>query len=187
MHPALHHALYLGLHRAEYGGLTHYAGLTYERLLTARLGLRLGLGGIHRNTSRYTVVLNPVSGQYESVRESRGVYNSALLTSQLRYFLWPLRRPGAGLFVGAGLQAVAEEFQQDSNSPGGYVSSIQVHVPLTTRIGYQLRKGRWLLSGSTGFDYTPRSTAVAVSNRPGKGGLDVHVTTASDLEIGYAF
>lgn len=81
---------------------------------------------------------------------------------------------------------MAESFQQDSRSPFGYVSDIQFHIPLSTRVGYQLRRNRWLLSGSTGFDFT-RQRAVVDMSRPRKGGQDVRVTTGSDLQIGFLF
>ncbi len=180
------HAIYLGVHSAEYGGGGHYVGLAYEWLLTPRISARVGVGGVHRDASTYTVILDPNTGQYERVVESKGRYNSALITTQLRYFVWPGRKAGAGLFAGVGLQLVAEEFSQDRNSPFGYVSDIQVHVPLSTRIGYQLRRNRWLLSGSSGLDFTRRDVPINL-NRPRKGGQDVHVTTGSDLQIGFLF
>lgn len=179
-------ALYLGLHSAEYGGGAHYVGLAYERLLSRRISVRVGIGGIHRDDTRYTVILDPNTGQYERAVENKGSYSSALLTSQLRYFVWPGRQVGSGLFGGVGLQLVAESFQQDSRSPFGYVSDIQVHIPLSTRVGYQLRKNRWLLSGSSGLDFTRRDVPINM-NRPRKGGQDVHVTTGSDLQIGFMF
>ncbi|WP_375437545.1 hypothetical protein [uncultured Hymenobacter sp.] len=185
--PSPRHALYLGVHSAEYGGGSHYVGLGYEWLLTPRVSVRVGVGGMHRDQSIYTVLLDPATGQYQSVLQSRGRYNSALLTSQVRYFLWPVRRAGAGLFVGAGLQLVAEEFNQDGNSPYGYVSDIQVHAPLSTRLGYQLRKGRWLLSGSAGLDFTRHRGGSNNPRRPFTGGHDVHVTSGSDLQIGFLF
>ncbi|NVO29641.1 hypothetical protein [Hymenobacter lapidiphilus] len=185
--PTARRALYLGVHRAEYGGATHYPSLSYEWLLTDRWAMRVGIGGVHRDASTYTVLLNSFTGEYERVRLSRGLFNSALVSTQLRYFLWPQRKAAAGLFVGGGLQVVAEEFQQDSNSPGGYVSDIQVHAPVTARVGYQLRKGRWLLSGSSGYDFTARRESYVVPGRPRKGGMDVHVTTGADLQVGYAF
>lgn len=184
--PGYRRALYLGVHSAEYGGGGHYAGLSYERLLSRRVSVRLGIGGMRRDASTYTAILNPGTGQYQGAVESKGSYESALLTSQLRYFVWPGRQPGAGLFVGAGLQLVAESFQQDSRSPFGYVSDIQFHIPLSTRVGYQLRRNRWLLSGSTGFDFT-RQRAVVDMSRPRKGGQDVRITTGSDLQIGFMF
>lgn len=179
-------ALYLGVHSAEYGGGSHYVGLAYERLLSRRISVRVGIGGIHRDDTRYTVILNPITGQYDQTVENKGSYSSALLTSQLRYFVWPGRQAGSGLFGGVGLQLVAESFQQDSRSPFGYVSDIQVHVPLSTRVGYQLRKNRWLLSGSSGLDFTRRDVPINM-RRPRKGGQDVHVTTGSDLQIGFMF
>ncbi|OGX85649.1 hypothetical protein [Hymenobacter glacialis] len=183
----LRRAVYVGVHSAEYGGGGHYVGLAYERQLTARFSARLGIGGVHRNTSHYTVILDPATGQYQQTVESVGRYNSALLISQLRYIVRPGRQAGAGLFVGAGLQLVAEEFSEDRNSPYGYVSNIQVHVPLSTRVGYQLRKKRWLLSGSTGLDFTRRRQVPLNFQRPNKGGQDVHVTTGSDLQLGFLF
>jgi hypothetical protein len=179
-------ALYLGVHSAEYGGGGHYVGLAYERLLTPRISARVGIGGVHRDESIYTVILDPNTGRYERVAQSKGLYNSALITSQLRYFVWPGRQAGAGLFAGVGLQLVAEEFSQDSNSPFGYISDIQFHIPLSTRVGYQLRKNRWLLSGSSGLDFTRRDVPANLL-RPRKGGQDVHVTTGSDLQIGFLF
>jgi hypothetical protein len=179
-------ALYLGVHSAEYGGGAHYVGLAYERLLSRRISVRVGIGGIHRDDTRYTVILDPNTGQYERAVENKGSYSSALLTSQVRYFVWPGRQVGSGLFGGVGLQLVAESFQQDSRSPFGYVSDIQVHIPLSTRVGYQLRKNRWLLSGSSGLDFTRRDVPINM-NRPRKGGQDVHVTTGSDLQIGFMF
>jgi hypothetical protein len=103
----------------------------------------------------------------------------------VRYFLWPARRPAAGLFVGAGLQLVAEEIA--IIRPNGASSEIQIHVPLSTRIGYQLRKGRWLLSGSTGLDFTRRDEVQLNPQRPGTGGHEVHVTTGSDFQVGFLF
>ena len=117
-----HHALYLGIHSAEYGGGGHYVGLAYERLLSPRISVRVGIGGISKNQSTYDYILNPNTGDYDKVVASQGRYNSALITSQLRYFMWPGRQPGAGLFAGVGLQLVAEEFSQDRNSPYGYIS-----------------------------------------------------------------
>ncbi len=179
-------ALYLGVHSAEYGGGGHYVGLAYERLLSRRISVRVGIGGIHRDDTRYTVILNPNTGQYERAVENKGNYSSALLTSQLRYFVSPGRQVGSGLFGGVGLQLVAESFQQDGRSPFGYVSDIQIHIPLSTRVGYQLRKNRWLLSGSSGLDFTRRDVPINM-RRPRKGGQDVHVTTGSDLQIGFMF
>lgn len=180
-------ALCLGVHSAEYGGAAHYPGLAYEWLLSRRVSVRLGIGGMYRDDTRYTLIMDPNTGQYEEVVVHTGSYTSALLTSQLRYFVAPGQQVGAGLFVGAGLQLVAESFQQDSRSPFGYVSDVQVHVPLSTRVGYQLRRKRWLLSGSTGLDFTRRRQVPTNFFRPRKGGQDVHVTTGSDLQIGYLF
>ncbi|MBO0358518.1 hypothetical protein J0X19_11225 [Hymenobacter sp. BT186] len=185
--PQFRHAAYVGVHSAEYGGGSHYASLNYEWWLSPRVSVRAGIGGVHRSYPVYTEVFDPVTGRvsYEEVGQHR--YNSLLLTSQVRYFLWPARRPAAGLFVGAGLQLVFEEFQQPRTSYSNYVSDIQVHVPLSTRIGYQLRKGRWLLSGSTGLDFTRRDEVQFDPQRPGQGGREVHVTAGSDLQVGFLF
>jgi len=179
-------ALYLGGHSAEYGGGGHYAGLAYERLLSRRVSVRFGIGGVYRDGTQYTMIQDPITNRYERVVLYTASYTSALLTSQLRYFVYPGRKVGAGMFVGAGLQLVAESFQADSRAPFGPVSGIQLHVPLSTRVGYQLRRNRWLLSGSTGLDFT-RQEGTGNMARPRKGGQDVHVTTGSDMQIGFLF
>lgn len=183
--PTFRHAAYVGLHSAEYGGANHYGSLSYEWLLSPRVSVRAGIGGVHRSEPVYITVFDPTTGYLSYDQTGRSRYNSLLLTSQVRYFLWPTRRPAAGLFVGAGLQLVAEEFAR--TRANGASSNIQVHVPLSTRIGYQLRKGRWLLSGSAGLDFTRRDEVPFNSQRPGKGGHEVHVTTGSDLQVGFLF
>lgn len=183
--PQFRHAAYVGVHSAEYGGANHYGSLSYEWLLSPRVSARVGIGGVHRSEPAYTTVFDPTTGFLSYEQTGRSRYNSLLLTSQVRYFLWPVRRPAAGLFVGAGLQLVAEEFA--IIRPNGASSEIQIHVPLSTRIGYQLRKGRWLLSGSTGLDFTRRDEVPFNPQRPGSSGHDVHVTTGSDLQVGFLF
>lgn len=185
--PEFRHAAYIGVHSAEYGGSSHYAGLGYEWLLSPRVSVRAGLGGVHRGYTAYTQATDPVTGRPTWIAAGEARYNSLLFTSQLRYFLWPARRTAAGLFAGAGLQVVFEEFQQPRTSYSDYVSDIQVHVPLSTRIGYQLRKGRWLLSGSTGLDFTRRDEVPSNPQRPGTSGHEVHVTMGSDLQVGFLF